>query len=151
MASSASSIQQGTRGLCSKDPASGSTARNRVTDVIAPRRLMAHPLSSGRQFGFGPFIDPPEQQRLLRDETAVALGSRAMEVLAALVESRVCWPTRVARSLVMAEAGSRPPGHRLLRTTRCCALKLLTDHREHGFHQARYADYYRAPQGQGMA
>ena len=59
---------------------------NRATHLIHPRRSMSRSPSIGRRFEFGPFIYLPEQQRLLRGETAVALGNRAMEVLTALVE-----------------------------------------------------------------
>src|SRR5215471_11097204 len=45
------------------------------------------PVSSGeRAFSFGPFSLLPGQQRLLEGETPVRLGSRAMEILATLVE-----------------------------------------------------------------
>jgi predicted ATPase/DNA-binding winged helix-turn-helix (wHTH) protein len=39
-----------------------------------------------RSYSFGPFVLVPEQQLLLRGDAAVRLGSRAFEILAALVE-----------------------------------------------------------------
>lgn len=40
-----------------------------------------------RSFAFGPFVFTPEQQMLLEDQTPVALGGRALDILTALVES----------------------------------------------------------------
>lgn len=37
-------------------------------------------------YSFGPFVLVPERQALLRDQTAVRVGSRALEILTALVE-----------------------------------------------------------------
>jgi predicted ATPase/DNA-binding winged helix-turn-helix (wHTH) protein len=37
-------------------------------------------------YAFGPFVLVPERQALLRDQTVVRVGSRALEILAALVE-----------------------------------------------------------------
>ncbi|MDR6624406.1 winged helix-turn-helix domain-containing protein [Caulobacter segnis] len=39
-----------------------------------------------RSFAFGPFVLNPEQQMLIEDETPVALGGRAFDLLTALVE-----------------------------------------------------------------
>jgi len=39
-----------------------------------------------RRFGFGPFFLIPEQQLLVKNETRVRIGGRALEILAALVE-----------------------------------------------------------------
>lgn len=39
-----------------------------------------------RSFAFGPFVLTPEQQMLLEDQTPVALGGRALDILTALVE-----------------------------------------------------------------
>ena len=39
-----------------------------------------------RSFAFGPFLLKPEQQQLLRRETPVRIGGRALDILIALVE-----------------------------------------------------------------
>ncbi|WP_109126055.1 winged helix-turn-helix domain-containing protein [Dyella sp. C11] len=43
-------------------------------------------MTSGRRFEFGPWVYQPEKQLLLRDNTAVVLGNRALEILGMLVE-----------------------------------------------------------------
>ncbi|HJU40550.1 MAG TPA: transcriptional regulator, partial [Tahibacter sp.] len=39
-----------------------------------------------RSFAFGPFVLVPERQRLLKDDTPVRIGGRALDLLTALVE-----------------------------------------------------------------
>ncbi len=48
--------------------------------------MIDSPISDGRAVSFGPFRLFPEQQLLLEDEAPVRLGSRAFEILTALVE-----------------------------------------------------------------
>ena len=49
---------------------------------------MAHPASpTARAFAFGPFILFPERQLLLHGEAPVRIGSRAFDILVALVEA----------------------------------------------------------------
>lgn len=43
-------------------------------------------MSSPRSFGFGPFLLIPERQLLLRGDTPVRIGCRALDLLTALVE-----------------------------------------------------------------
>lgn len=47
---------------------------------------MTPSFEQSRSFAFGPFVLNPEQQKLVEDQTPVALGGRALDILTALVE-----------------------------------------------------------------
>ena len=57
-------------------------------------------------YSFGPYVLVPERQSLMRGQTAVRIGSRALEILVALIER----PGELVSKAELVHGHAEPPG-----------------------------------------